>query len=91
MRSVTKIHLHCRSPNAWQQLRGVKFTGKEIGCGTYGRVFEAEYEGRLCAAKEMHLLSSVSSQHNFPQDSILHKFQIWNALDHPCITQFIGQ
>ena len=89
--AVTYKNLYCSSPNAWQQLHGLKFTGKEIGRGTYGGVFEAEYKGRLCAAKEMHFLSSVSfSQHNFPQDSMLNKFQIWSTLDHPCITRFIG-
>ena len=72
----------------------MKFTGKEIGCGTYGKVYEVGYEGRLYAAKEIHLLSSVSSsstQHKFPQDSILNNLQIWSTLDHPCITRFIGQ
>ena len=27
-------------------------TGKEIGRGAYGRVFEVKYEGTLCAAKD---------------------------------------
>ena len=31
-------------------------TGKEIGRGAYGRVFEVNYEGTLCAAKEVHAL-----------------------------------
>ena len=30
--------------------------GKEIGRGAYGRVFEVDYEGTLCAAKELHAL-----------------------------------
>ncbi len=38
-------------------LRGVHPTGKEIGVGAYGRVFEVNYEGTLCAAKELHALS----------------------------------
>ena len=33
-------------------LHGVNPTGKEIGRGSYGRVFEVDYEGTLCAAKE---------------------------------------
>ena len=34
-------------------LHGVNPTGKEIGRGAYGRVFEVDYEGTLCAAKEV--------------------------------------
>ena len=37
-------------------LRGVNPTRKEIGRGAYGRVFEVDYEGALCAAKEVHAL-----------------------------------
>ena len=35
-------------------LYDVNVTGKEIGCGAYGRVFEVDYAGTLCAAKEIH-------------------------------------
>ena len=34
-------------------LHGVNPTGKEIGRGAYGRVFEVDYKGTLCAAKEV--------------------------------------
>ena len=87
------LYLHCSSHDDWHRLREVKFTGKEIGCGTYGNVYEVEYKGRLYAAKESHLLSISPSQYDekLPQDSILSKFQIWHTLGHPCITQFIGQ
>ena len=37
-------------------LHKVNSTGKEIGRGAYGRVFEVDYEGTLCAAKEVHAL-----------------------------------
>ena len=45
-------------PSSWGSLilYGVKYTGKEIGRGAYGRVFEIDYEGTLCAAKEVHAL-----------------------------------
>ena len=29
-------------------------TGRELGRGAYGRIFEVEYQGTLCAAKEVH-------------------------------------
>ena len=31
-------------------------TGKGIECGSCGRVFEVDYQGTLCAAKEVHAL-----------------------------------
>ena len=43
-------------------LYGVNPTGKEIGRGAYGRVFEVDYQGTLCAAKEVHALLLQYSQ-----------------------------
>jgi len=83
---------HYSSSNDWH-LNEVKFTEKEIGCGTFGRVFEVEYEGTVCAAKEIHSLSVIefSQQHDkVVQNSILNECQIWSTLHHPCIIQFIG-
>jgi len=34
-------------------LYDVNPTGKEIGRGAYGRAFEVDYQGILCAAKEV--------------------------------------
>ena len=35
-------------------LTGVRPNGKEIGVGSYGKVFEVEYCGMVYAAKEVH-------------------------------------
>ena len=35
-------------------LTGVKPNGRDIGVGSYGRVFEVEYCGTICGAKEVH-------------------------------------
>ena len=45
-------------PSNWGALilHGVNSTRKEIDRGAYGRVFEVDYEGTLCAAKEVHAL-----------------------------------
>ena len=45
-------------PSDWGSLILHRFnpTGKEIGRGAYGRVYEVDYEGTLCAAKELHAL-----------------------------------
>ena len=76
------------------ELQGIYPTGKEIGRGTYGRVFEVDYEGTLCAAKEIHALLL----HEYAQggdlqkikDDFLSECQIWSTLRHPCVVQFLG-
>ena len=74
-------------------LHGVFPTGKEIGVGAYGRVFEVNYEGTLCAAKEVHGLLLQYAQGDNQQkikDDFLSECQIWSTL-HPCIVQFLGK
>ncbi|XP_065913992.1 uncharacterized protein [Dysidea avara] len=74
-------------------LYDVNPTGDEIGRGAYGRVFAVNYEGTICAAKEVHTLLLEMSQ-----DEALHKIksdflsecQIWSTLRHPCVVQFLG-
>ena len=44
------------------ELYGVNPMGMKIGHGAYGRVFEVDYEGTLCAAKEVHALLLQSAQ-----------------------------
>ena len=74
-------------------LHGVNPTGKEIGRGAYGRVFEVDYEGTLCAAKEVHALLLQYAQSGDLQkikDDFLSECQIWSTLRHPCVVQFLG-
>ena len=74
-------------------LHGVTPLGKEIGRGAYGRVFEVDYEGTLCAAKEVHALLLQYAQEADLQkikDDFLSQCQIWSTLRHPCIVQFLG-
>ena len=74
-------------------LHGVNPTGKEIGRGAYGRVFEVDYEETLCAAKEVHALLLQYSQGGDLQkikDDFLSECQIWSTLRHPCVVQFLG-
>ena len=74
-------------------LHGVNSTGKEIGRGAYGRVFEVDYEGTLCAAKEVHALLLQYAQGGDLQkmkDDFLSECQIWSTLRHPCAVQFLG-
>ena len=74
-------------------LYGVNPTGKNIGRGSYGRVFEVNYEGTLCAAKEILsevLQYSVRDDLQNIKDNFLRECQIWSSLRHPCIVQFLG-
>ena len=83
------------APCDWRSLilHRVNPTEKEIGRGAYGRVFEVDYEGTLCAAKEVHaLLLQYAQGDNLRKiiDDFLNECQIWSTLRHPCIVQFLG-
>ena len=72
-------------------LHGVMPTGEEIGRGVYGRVFEVDYEGTLCAAKEILLLQYAEGDTlQKIKDDFIHESQIWSTLHHPCVVQFLG-
>ena len=74
-------------------LHGINATGKEIGRGAYGRVFEVNYEGTLCAAKEIHELLLQYAQGDELKkikDDFLGECQIWSTLRHPNVVQFLG-
>ena len=74
-------------------LHDIRPTNDEIGRGAYGRVFEVNYEGTLCAAKEVHALLLQSTHGDELQkikDNFLSECQIWSTLRHPCIVQFLG-
>ena len=78
----------------WRQLilNEVNPTGREIGHGAYGRVFEISYEGTLCAAKEMHrhLLDSAREDLQELKEGFLDECQMWSTLRHPNVVQFLG-
>ena len=89
LKMISSVHASCGLLN----LHGVNPTGKEIGHGAYGRVFEVNYEGTLCAAKEVHALLLQYSQDDDLQkikEDFLSECQIWSTLCHPCVVQFLG-
>jgi len=69
-------------------------TGRELGRGAYGRVFEVNYEGKLCAAKEVHTELLQSAQEGSCiqklKSDFLNECQTWSKLTHPSIVQFLG-
>ena len=67
-------------------VEGVKPTGIEIGSGTYGRVFEVDYKGKLCVGKEVHKHMARS----LDEETFLSFCQAWSAIRHPHIIQFLG-
>jgi len=74
-------------------LHDVSPTGEEIGRGAYGRVFEVDYQGTLCAAKEIHALLLEISQHEALhkiKSDFLRECRIWSTIRHPCVVQFLG-
>ena len=74
-------------------LYDVNPTGKEIGHGVYGRVFEVDYQGTLCAAKEVHSILLEMSQDEGRRKittDFLHECQIWSTIRHPFVVQFLG-
>ena len=76
-------------------LHGVCPTVEEIGRGTYGRVFEVDYEGTVCAAKGGSRNSAAiyvqGGEHSKITEDFLRECQIWSTLRHPCIVQFLGR
>jgi len=73
-------------------LTGVKPTGRDIGFGTYGRVFEVECCGTVCAAKEVYpaLIQGASpGEYNRLRKAFLADCaQI--SLSHPNVVQLLG-
>ena len=65
----------------------------QLGAGAYGRVFEVQYAGKCCAAKEVHSLFFRISQ---PKElerikrNFLQECSIWSGLNHPNIVILIG-
>ena len=72
----------------------MRSTGKEIGRGAYGIVFEVEHGKRRYAAKEVHALLlqyARGEEYKKIKTNFLKECHIWGLLQHPCIVQFIGE
>jgi len=74
-------------------VNGVKERGVEIGIGAYGRVFEVDYRGTICAAKEVHsiLLRGINPDGSLRvKENFLRECQQCADLRHPNVVQFLG-
>ena len=67
--------------------------GKDIGVGAYGRVFEVEHCGSVCAAKEIHsiLVQGVRREEfEATEKAFLIECVRSGSLSHPNIVHFLG-
>ena len=74
-------------------LTGVTPNGKDIGVGAYGRVFEVEYCGTVCAAKEVHpiLVQGVRREEfEATKKAFLTECIRSGSLAHPNVVLFLG-
>ena len=74
-------------------LTEITVTGKEIGRGTFGRVFEVKYCGVIFAAKRMlSILLKCSPRENSRKivNLVLHECYLKSICHHPNVVQFIG-
>ena len=68
-------------------------TGKELGRGAYGKVFEVQHSGTLYAAKQIHplLLEGVNLEDaTAVRDMFVQECYSLSKCRHPNIVQFIG-
>ena len=73
-------------------------TGKEIGGGAYGKVFQADYCGSECAAKEFNITVALDVSrevntkgiHKTKESRLFKKCLRILQLRHPNIVQFLG-
>jgi len=71
----------------------VTFTGVSLGNGAYGKVSEVDFDGKLCAAKEIHSLLlelADTTEAAAIRDSFLRECYLWSTLRHPNVVSFLG-
>ena len=74
-------------------LKDVKYLGKELGRGAYGKVYTVKYGDAIYAAKEIHsLLVEVANPEEKRQlrHNLLHECYKCSVLHHPNIVRFVG-
>ena len=74
-------------------LTGVRPNGKDIGVGAYGRVFEVEFCGTVCAAKEIHsiLVQGVRREEfEATKKAFLTECLQSSVLGHANVVQILG-
>ena len=70
-------------------ITGVKFTNRELGRGTFGRVFAVDYNGITCAAKDIHY-SLETAKSSLLKRHFLHECVQHSKLHHSNIVKMLG-
>jgi len=68
-------------------------TGVELGVGSYGKVIEVKYDGKLCASKEIHCwVYRLYNEEELPKvkGRLLQECHLWSTLCHPNVVPFLG-
>ena len=70
----------------------VKDSKVELGRGSYGKVHEIEFDGKICASKEVHrwMLELPMDELRRVKNDFLRECHIWSMLRHPNVVQFLG-
>ena len=71
----------------------VKPTTTLLGCGSYGKVIKVEFDGKVCAGKQVHtwmLELTSKEEQEIVKQNFLQECRLWSALRHPNIVQFLG-
>jgi len=71
----------------------IKFTGRTLGNGAFGAVSEVEYDGKLCAGREIpSVLLELANKTEAAKikDNFLRECDLWSKLRHPNIVSFFG-
>ena len=64
-------------------------TGRELGRGAYGQIFEVEYEGSLCAAKKLHPALFNKDELQKIKENFIKACRTWKSLCDPHIVQLM--
>ena len=90
MKSTDTLITMATAPIQSLQLRkdDIQETGKTLGKGAYGEVFEVLYLGTSCAAKRIHsILEEAGSR---PGEGLRREWETWSQLRHPNVVQLLG-
>ena len=71
-------------------IEDITITPHELGRGSYGTVYAAEYNGKPCVAKEMHPFLSQFVDKYGSLEVCYKEINTLSTLKHPSIVQFLG-
>lgn len=72
------------------RLTKVKFTGHELGRGSYATVIEMKYDGKKCAGKKIHDFLIRDETDTYTILRFEEECRLLSQLHHPNIVEFLG-